>query len=369
MHDDDDFYDDAPASPADPYFTPLQLGTAMRLGETPPKLFGHNLLYPAKLHSIAGPPESGKTTLALYFALEVMRHGHPVLFVDEEAGPAQTASVLSALGAEPEIVDKWFCYLPYPSCGWNAAALKGLDDLMRDVRPVFSVWDSCAALMAAAGMDENSNTDCTRFWYTIMAPLVRVHRCSVLVTDHVAKSDEGSRYGRGAGAKLAAIDVMLKVNPLTPFTRGQDGLLHVRVTKDRPGWLHREYRVKVRHAPLSLEFMQSTAPDPADAHGQGMSPASRKLLSVLNGEPANLKQLGDRLADAFGHGLQRGTMSRELNELANAGLADRLDQGNGRPTLWTRAGAAPPGGEQMQWRPSGGEWTVDGATGEVIPDA
>ena len=79
-----------------------------------------------------------------------------------------------------------------------------------------------------------------------------------------------------------------------------------------------------------------------------MPPARRKLLEAVNpvgGEGgATNSQLIDRIADKYGHGLYRTTVSKELNELLRSGLVDSIES-PGNPTLWLPvrgvAGVAP----------------------------
>ncbi len=78
--------------------------------------------------------------------------------------------------------------------------------------------------------------------------------------------------------------------------------------------------------------------DNGDA-GEQMPPARRKLLAALRamggiGMPA--KTLVDWIADEHGHGLRRETVSRELNELLRAGLADVV-RDPGHESLWLLA--------------------------------
>ncbi len=347
----DDFKPWAETEVVTTYWRRMTIGAVMTAGIPKPKIL-ENLLYSGKLHSLAGPPEAGKTVLSLHLAIAVMRMGLNVLFWDEEGGGLQTASILQSLGAEPELVDKRFFYFPFPGSQWTPKDCEELDTLMRDVKPRLAIWDSSAAMMGLAGVDENHPGEVTRFWGNVYAPVARVHGCAVLVLDHDTKNGgTESRYARGSGAKLAGVDVGIKVEPLRPFTRAQDGLLALSVTKDRAGWLHRNWRVKVSHDPLRLFFTKSSEAQPDK--GTGLSPAQQKLLDVLTDMPSTVAQLVDRVVERFGHGLRHDTVQREMNALMNGGLADRADQGAGRAALWMAKKTSSPGDTVMP--PAGGD--------------
>jgi AAA domain len=87
------------------------------------------------------------------------------------------------------------------------------------------------------------------------------------------------------------------------------------------------YRVSAQYVEAAL----------ADTKGGKRSPAGAKLLDALRaaqGMPRTVSQLVDAIAAKHGHGLTRETCSRELNKLAEDGLADRLDQQKGRHAEW-----------------------------------
>ena len=86
-----------------------------------------------------------------------------------------------------------------------------LRELVDDINPGIVLWDSSAAFLARAGLDENSAADVTRFWSQVLTPLAREHGAAVLVIDHDTKNGEPPRFARGSGAKLAATDVAFKV--------------------------------------------------------------------------------------------------------------------------------------------------------------
>jgi DNA-binding transcriptional ArsR family regulator len=56
----------------------------------------------------------------------------------------------------------------------------------------------------------------------------------------------------------------------------------------------------------------------------------------MGDKPALIAELVDRIAERHGHGLTRETVSRALGALEKVGLADRIDQGRGKPALWLK---------------------------------
>lgn len=312
--------------------TCYDLAGLMRKGVTEPAVLD-GLIYPGKIHALTGPPEAGKSVLSLWLAWQVMQRGSNVVVVDEEAGPSATAAILLGFGADPDLIEKCLSYVPFPGLRWGDGDLGGLHRLLAAAQPKLSIWDSAGALMGSSGMDENSSRDVTNFWYRVLMPVSRDFRCAVLLTDHDAKDGAESRYARGSTAKLAVVDVMLKLNPVVPFSRIRDGLVNLTVTKDRPGYLHRNYRIRYLHSPLRLEFAKSA---PAAAAGAGIPPGAAALAKVLSEVPAGISELVDRLVSAGEYPLKRDTCSRYLNLLLDRGETDRIDQGPGREALWIK---------------------------------
>lgn len=323
-----------PPDPTNPpgHFRAQPLGPGLRAPQKRPGLLA-DLIYGARLHSLSGPPEAGKTVLCMYLAVQAMQRHRPVLFVDEEAGPVQTTSILAGLGADAELIDKYLTYLPFPGIRLNDTDLGHLHNLVASAQPALVVFDSSAAMMSVAGIDENDAIAVTRFWYDLLAPLANNFGCSVLITDHDSKGTETSRNPRGSVAKLAATDVQFKLWPTRPFSREQDGLLRLSITKDRPGWLHRHYQIRVSRDPLSLDLMKAAEPSNEEKE---LPPISRQLLSVITDEPAALQVLNDRLWSAVGHRHPHKALLGALEALVTGGLADRMDCGPGRPVLWCK---------------------------------
>lgn len=315
-----------------PRFRPVSLATLINDGVPAPDMLPGGLLYSGGVHVVSGEPDCGKTTVCLWQALTLLRAGQRVLILDEEGGPEMTAEKLIALGATGEDV-AGLTYVPFPASAWGPGDLAELWALVTATDPAMVLIDSVAAFLARAGLDENSAADVTSWWARVLTPIAREHGAAVVAIDHDVKNGTDSRFSRGSGAKLAASDVMIKVKLVQPFSREQNGVLRLDVTKDRRGYLHRAWDVQVRTGE-DLSLVLSEAVENPPAGEADLTPAERKLLSVLTTTPASNRDLIDRVAAEYGHGLRRDTVSGCLNRLAAGGFAERLDMGSGRPAFW-----------------------------------
>jgi AAA domain len=82
-------------------FPVVDLVTVALAGIPEPKRLFNGLLYAGALHSLAGPPDSGKTFLAYRAALQELREGNRVVVLDEENGREVVTEKLLDLGATP----------------------------------------------------------------------------------------------------------------------------------------------------------------------------------------------------------------------------------------------------------------------------
>jgi hypothetical protein len=320
-----------PATDPRPFATVdlVELATA---GVPAPELLCHGLLYRGALHSLAGPPDAGKSTLLYLWLAELLAAGHPAALIDEESGREATVEKFLALGITPAHLRR-LAYVEFPGRRWDQADRAGLLELLGRVRPVLVGYDSAAALLATAGKDEDRATDTTPF-YKLLLEASRAFDAASVILDHLPKDHGGNgsgggRYARGSGAKLATVDVAFMVEPVKPFSRHQSGLLKLTVAKDRRGWLHRnhEIRVDVEDGTIALTFTQH---EEAAGDSPSWSPAARKLLDTLRAasQPLTSRELVDLVAAKHGHGLRRETTSRELNAMLRDGLIDAIEDGN-----------------------------------------
>jgi len=346
-------------------FPRVDLAALARAGVPEPERVCSGLLYRGGLHSLAGPPDSGKSTLLYVWTLELLAAGAAVVLLDEEAGRELVTEKLLALGATPALLDPArLVYAEFPARAWDAADRRGLAALLGEVRPALVGFDSAGAFLAQAGLRENDAPDVTALYKGVLLPAARTSGAAVVVLDHVTKQEDAGRYARGSGAKLGLVDVAFMVEPITPFTRTASGLLRLRVAKDRRGWLHRahEVRVDVEDGQLALAItpeaidpaggtegaLTSVDHDPAVRRAD-LGPAARKLLEAMRelGRPATWGELVDQVKARHHHGLRRPTVSTNLNKLARAGLADS-EAGDGDGKRW------------WALRPDGTPWTADG---------
>jgi AAA domain len=321
-----------PPGPQPRKFTVVDLEPATIDVPTPTHICG-DMLYRGAVHTLSGPPDCGKTTIVCWWMLQAIRTGHPVLFLDEEGGTDVVAERFQALDAQP---GERISYLEFPCSTWEPDDVHELNTILEERKPALVVWDSSAAFLARAGLDENAASDVTKFYNRVLTPSARLHNAAVVVIDHDVKNAEPSRYARGSGAKLAVTDVAYKISPIGAFSKLQTGVSKLTVTKDRRGWLHRDHEVTFTPtgSVLTLTIRETDTPSGPDTSAE-LTPAAEKILSVLGPEPATIKLITDRVVGKYGHGLRRETVSRILHELLEARHVDQVDTKVGRPSEWT----------------------------------
>lgn len=224
---------------SDPLRERVPLGQILREGIEPTPQLLPGLLYEGRLHSIAGAAGDGKTLVALWMALQVIDRGLPVLYFDAENGPVVMAQRLGEMGADPDSLDHLLHYFPsdFTLLPKDLAALKAT---AVEVEPALVVFDSLADFLGAAELDENSNTDCTR-WFAAVAQPLKDLGVAVLVLDHVPKSGKGGP--RGASSKVAKMDAQWELEVAQRFDRVRTGEIKLTCKKDRESWLPRTVKL------------------------------------------------------------------------------------------------------------------------------
>ena len=200
---------------------------------------GVRLLYPGKEHAVIGEMESGKSWFALGCVAPELTAGRRVIYVHfEEADPADTIERLQLLGVPDDTILTRFAFVG-PNEPVDCFALAAL----LDPAPSLVVLDGVNEAMSMHAMGIRDEDGAAAFRRRIVKPCTAVG-AATLACDHVVKDRE--RRGRDAlgsvhkGNGLTGSLILLE--NARPFGRGERGVSHVFITKDRPGYLRRHGR-------------------------------------------------------------------------------------------------------------------------------
>ncbi len=207
-----------------------------------PRSDGQGLIYPGRVHSIAGEPGGGKTWLALHMIADNIRNGGAGALIDYEDTPGACVHRLRLLGLTTQQIALQFTYIrpdgPLITKGGRVATntLAQLAALDVDIVVIDSVGES----LAVEGLPPNDDDAVTQ-WFRRLPRMLARTGAAVIGLDHVTKSkDDRGLWAIGSQRKLAAIDgaaygVDVKVAP----TKTKDGKLTVTCAKDRHGTYQR----------------------------------------------------------------------------------------------------------------------------------
>lgn len=219
------------------------VGNLVRDGVPQPAMV-HGWLYAGGLHIIQSEPGIGKSWVALWLCVQLTAGGWSVVYMDEEGGRELIAERLSALGADPEILDQRFHYYPFPGRSWSPTDIEALREVIAEAQrsgPIaVGVLDSLPDFLASADLSENDAKEVTSFVHRLLAPF-RDAGAALVVLDHLNKPDTNgprrrSRYSRGSGAKLAKAHLTILLEEEEGFDRYKSGKLNLWATKDRRGF-------------------------------------------------------------------------------------------------------------------------------------
>jgi hypothetical protein len=192
---------------------------------------GKCMLYRGRMNEQHGEPGIGKSNVALLFAMLEMNAGNDVLFIDPEDTLRGLCLRFAALGADRASTLKHLHYInPKVDFFWKLQLWAGMR------KPSLVVVDGLAALISAAGFDEDHAKDFLQFSANYLRPFLWSD-AAVLITDHVTKSKESrGRHSRGSGAKLGEWDgAVYEIELIKAYTPTEAGGLRMKVCKDRNG--------------------------------------------------------------------------------------------------------------------------------------
>lgn len=238
-----DATDDADQRP--PTWAPIDLTAILRGDYRPPEPAylpredGVALLYPGLTHSLHGESESGKSLVAQIEAVRLVNAGRRVLYIDCESDAASVVGRLIEFGADPFAVAQGFAYVR-PETDPRRTGEREAWDALLEQRFALVVIDGVTNALGLFGAESKDNDQVTRFMYAVPDRLARRTQAAVVLVDHVTKDAQTrGRYAIGGQAKLAAITGAAYVVEIDgrPIGRGKEGVIALRLSKDRPGYL------------------------------------------------------------------------------------------------------------------------------------
>ena len=215
----------------------VMLGEAIEQGIPDPEelLPGTGVLYAGEVMTLQSSGGSGKTLIALNLMWRLIKEGRKVVFIDEENGPFEVARRLLTFGAGDErgrqLLDENLIYYAMPSVDWmDRASPDRLVSLCDEHDVSLVVFDSVMDMMAASGLDENSNSEFNDMYARTIKRLKNEGR-AVLLLDHVSKDSQWQ--GRGASAKFDQASIVWGVKVEKKFDGNTSGVVTLKRRKGR----------------------------------------------------------------------------------------------------------------------------------------
>lgn len=198
---------------------------------------GVGLLYPGKVHSIQGEPESGKSMVMHAVIAEALGQGLRVLLLDFESDEGTVINRLKLLGAKPENIQANLDYIRPDVRPYEVAAEREEWNQILKSRYSLAVIDGVTEAFAVFGVKSIDNDEVTSWGRMVPRMIASRTGAAVVVVDHVTKNaDSRGRFAIGAQAKMSYLTgTAYTVEVLTPIGVGMCGKLALRVCKDRPG--------------------------------------------------------------------------------------------------------------------------------------
>jgi hypothetical protein len=269
---------------------------------------GHGLLYPGRVHTIAGESEAGKGWFMVALTVTELIADHGIVYVDFEDEVGAVVGRMLAAGATPDQLRTRFAYIR-PEGPISAIGRGELTAAIGDLHPAAVLLDGVTEAMGLHGLDPLKNAEVATFgrmlprWIADRGP-------AVLASDHVTKNSEGrGRYALGAVHKLNGVDgAAYLIDNRRPFGIGMTGRSTLMLAKDRPGALRQHARPSGAglwwYADLVLASRDATFVE-IDVSPPGAEPAApfrptvlmRKVSDALTraGTPLSGRDIQDRV--------------------------------------------------------------------------
>lgn len=197
---------------------------------------GQHLFYKAKVNTLMGDPESGKTLIAAVGAAEVLSSGGRVAWFDlDHNSTPDIVAMLEGFGVEGSLLDD--------TSRFRIASekLEDKDDVFRavadlaDWAPDYVILDSVGELVPLLEGNSNDADDYTVVNRAVASKLANGGACVVII-DHMAKGSDSRKFGAGGtmAKKRAGNGAQLEVIVKRTFDLKHGGRSDVKIVKDRP---------------------------------------------------------------------------------------------------------------------------------------
>lgn len=331
----------------------VDLSDLLRDGVPPPTYLpsptlGERLFYEGQTFLFSGHKKAGKSWAMTLLALDCIKAGRPVVYIDNENGRELFAERLLLLGVTVDDAARFLTYVPFPKDLAKPNELRAEFASIAEALPgAFIVLDSLRTFMARFALNPNHDVDIEQFCGPIMAAIKTApegQRPTVGIIDHAnrkgTKDDEF--VAAGSFAKPAAVDGAYFFTKREPFSQDVQGTVQITVRDDRRGRLDfdRFYRVGGQGEGQPFRIAQISADD-AGTGGRILGDIEL-LLGDNAGKPFTKSAVRDAVKG------DNGAIDAALERLAASPLSQvvAVSEGN-RPPRYVWDDAAQGGGLEL----------------------
>jgi hypothetical protein len=244
------------------------------------------IFYRGKVNGVHAESEAGKSWLACWVAVQEIRAGRHVAYIDFEDDAASIVHRLKLLGASREDIATRFHYHS-PTGPLTEADEQDFQHLV-SIEGALVIFDGMTEAMALEGLEANKAEDVAA-WHAKMTKPFASTGWGVVVLDHVPH--EGKRALGSQHKKSALTGVSYFLEPVNPIGKGVVGKSRLKVEKDRPAWVRSHSvpgRTPQHFADLVIDFKEKRMPTaniwparPVEDKGYKSEPSEKLRNAIL----------------------------------------------------------------------------------------
>lgn len=295
----------------------------------PPEMLTEGRIVAGATTVVAGLRANGKSYVVAHDAVQVMKAGHNVVWVDLEMGRVRSAERFKQLGLTSGEAHARLTYMESPRLVDDADMRAYWAGLMQRHEPALVVVDAVTEALSVAGLDDYRGGEVAK-WHTWYATPALLQDAAVVYIDHVPHE---KKRAIGAVHKENQAKVVLIVEQTKPFDREHVGEVLVTCTKNSyAAAIPDKQRYRIGQDPLAGRFVFEPVEARAMDHGEGpgerldaVGKAKNAIVARLHGltEADGLTVTELRALVA----MKNSTVAEALDELVNNGLVSNGKQG------------------------------------------